>query len=219
MGLGDEFGDADAGEDEESAGELAGAEALADEEPGGEPGEDRFEGHDEGGVGGREDGLRPGLDGEGRSGGDDGRDGEGDDEAGGEVDGWVLDEGETGGHEESAEADLKDGERAEVDFWRCVAECEAVKSEADGAAEGEEVAEIDGGEIREEAGACGLRGEEEDSGEGEDCSEPGIPAAELAPGGRRNGIAEKSGTRTTTIPVMKADFEGVVRASPVVWNW
>jgi len=36
--------------------------------------------------------------------------------------------------------------------------------------------------------------------------------------GRRPGIAERRGTRTTTIPVMKADFDGVVRRSPAVWN-
>src|SRR5579862_374868 len=40
-----------------------------------------------------------------------------------------------------------------------------------------------------------------------------------APGGRSAGIEEKSGTSTTIRPVMNADFDGVVRARPVVWNW
>ncbi len=40
-----------------------------------------------------------------------------------------------------------------------------------------------------------------------------------APGGRSAGAMEKSGTRTTTRPVMKADFEGVVWTRPMVWNW
>ena len=35
---------------------------------------------------------------------------------------------------------------------------------------------------------------------------------------RRAGTMVKRGTKTTTSPVMKADFAGVVRASPAVWN-
>jgi hypothetical protein len=35
---------------------------------------------------------------------------------------------------------------------------------------------------------------------------------------RRAGTMVKSGTKTTTRPVMKADFAAEVRASPVVWN-
>ena len=35
---------------------------------------------------------------------------------------------------------------------------------------------------------------------------------------RRAGMTVNSGTKTTTIPVMKADLAGVVRASPAVWN-
>jgi hypothetical protein len=35
---------------------------------------------------------------------------------------------------------------------------------------------------------------------------------------RRAGTMVKRGTKTTTRPVMKADFAGVVRARPVVWN-
>jgi hypothetical protein len=36
---------------------------------------------------------------------------------------------------------------------------------------------------------------------------------------RRAGMMVKRGTKTTTRPVMKADFAGVVRARPAVWNW
>jgi hypothetical protein len=35
---------------------------------------------------------------------------------------------------------------------------------------------------------------------------------------RRAGTMVKSGTKTTTRPVIKADFAGVVRARPAVWN-
>jgi hypothetical protein len=37
-------------------------------------------------------------------------------------------------------------------------------------------------------------------------------------GERRAGMMVKRGTKTTTRPVMKADFAAVVRARPVVWN-
>src|SRR5262249_13072441 len=37
-----------------------------------------------------------------------------------------------------------------------------------------------------------------------------------APGGRSVGAMEKRGTSTTTRPVINADFEGVVRARPMV---
>jgi hypothetical protein len=37
-------------------------------------------------------------------------------------------------------------------------------------------------------------------------------------GERMAGIIVKRGTKTTTRPVMKADFAAVVRARPVVWN-
>src|SRR6266568_435741 len=40
-----------------------------------------------------------------------------------------------------------------------------------------------------------------------------------ASGARRRGMDENNGTSTTTSPVMNADLDGVVRASPVVWNW
>src|SRR5690348_13906829 len=40
----------------------------------------------------------------------------------------------------------------------------------------------------------------------------------LAPGGLSAGAIENNGTSTTTSPVMNADFEGVVRTSPIVWN-
>src|SRR5579862_2907048 len=39
-----------------------------------------------------------------------------------------------------------------------------------------------------------------------------------APGGRSAGTMDKSGTSTTTSPVMKADLDGVVRTRPMVWN-
>jgi hypothetical protein len=35
---------------------------------------------------------------------------------------------------------------------------------------------------------------------------------------RSAGMIVRRGTKTTTKPVMKADFAGVVRASPAVWN-
>ena len=36
--------------------------------------------------------------------------------------------------------------------------------------------------------------------------------------GSKGGKIVKSGTKTTTRPVMNADFAGVVRARPAVWN-
>jgi hypothetical protein len=36
------------------------------------------------------------------------------------------------------------------------------------------------------------------------------------PRGRRKGTAESIGTRTTTIPVINADLDGVVRRRPAV---
>ena len=38
------------------------------------------------------------------------------------------------------------------------------------------------------------------------------------PDGRRAGRTVNIGTKTTTRPVMRADFAAVVRARPVVWN-
>ena len=56
-GEGEQFGEGDAGEDEESAGGAAAAETFAIEEERGEPGEDRLEGEDERGVRGAPDWL------------------------------------------------------------------------------------------------------------------------------------------------------------------
>jgi len=41
----------------------------------------------------------------------------------------------------------------------------------------------------------------------------------FVPAGRTAGMSVKSGTKTTTRPVIRADLAAVVRASPVVWNW
>jgi hypothetical protein len=111
----EQFGEGDAGEDEESAGGGAAAEAFAIEEERGEPGEDRFEGEDERGVGGGEIFLGPRLDGEGRCGGEDGGEEQGDHDAGGRVEKrWVhpgmFEEGQAQAHEDGAESDLEDGE-------------------------------------------------------------------------------------------------------------
>lgn len=81
-GEGEQFGEGDAGEDEESAGGAAAAEAFAIEEERGEPGEDRLEGEDERGVRGGEIFLCPGLDGEGSGSGEDGGDEQGGHDAG-----------------------------------------------------------------------------------------------------------------------------------------
>ena len=65
---------------------------------------------------------------------------------------------------------------------RDVAESDAVEGECDGAAEGEDVADVDGGEVREEGSdvgggsSSGRRGEEQDANEGESGSEEGVPA-------------------------------------------
>ena len=138
----------------------------------------------------------------------------------------MFDEGKTDGHEERAESDLQDGEGLEGDARGDVAESDAVEGESDGAAEGEDVAEVDGGEIGKRGGQRRMkrrnwRGEVRKRMPTKASAAPrnAFQRGARAPGGRSAGTMEKSGTRTTTSPVMKADFEGVVRARPMVWNW
>ena len=149
-----------------------------------DPGEDRLEGEQERGVRGGQDRLGPALDGECGGGGECCGDHEGGDEASGEVDVGVLNERKADRHEECAEADLKNGERLEGNARRDMAEGDAVKRESDGAAEGEDVAEVNGGEIRkqgredcEDAARTGRRcSEKQDADEGESGAEKGVPA-------------------------------------------
>jgi len=60
-------------------------------------------------------------------------------------------------------------------------------------------------------------GEQENAGEGEEGSKVGVPAR-CVPAGRSAGMMRIRGTMTTTSPVIKADFDGVVRRRPAVWN-
>ena len=54
--------------------------------------------------------------------------------------------------------------------------------------------------------------EKQDADEGECGAEKGVPAGwRVRRAAEVRGSMEKSGTRTTTSPVMKADLEGVVR--------
>ena len=101
---------------------------------------------------GGQDRLRPALNGECSGGGEGGGDGESDDEARGPGDVGMLDEGQADGHEDGAEADLQERQRLEGDARRDVAEGDAMEGKADGAAEGEHVADIDGGEIGQQVG-------------------------------------------------------------------
>ena len=147
MRLRDELGEGDSGEDEDGAGCGDEAEAFSGDEEGCDPGKDWLEGEDERGVGGGQDGLCPALDGKRGGSGEYGGDKERDNEARREVDLRVLDERQADGHEECAESDLNDGEGPEGNAWRDVAEGDAVKGESDGAAEGKDVAKVQGGEV------------------------------------------------------------------------
>ena len=98
-------------------------------------------------------------------------------------------------------------------------EDEEVSGEGDGAAEGEEIPETD---AAEEIFQSWFRrsGKEERPEKARSSSDRGGPAwAGRALGERRAGMMVRSGTKTTTRPVMKADFAAVVRARPAVWNW
>ncbi len=110
------------------------------------------DGKQQGDVGGRQNRLRPALNGEGRGGGEGCGDGECNDEAERPDDVRTFDEGQAHGHEEGAKANLQQRQRLERDARRDVAECEAMEGKADGAAEGEHVAAVDGREIGQECG-------------------------------------------------------------------
>jgi len=172
---GDKFGERNAGQDEQGSGGAAAAETLAEDEERGDPGKNGLEGEDESGMGGGQVALGPGLHGEGYGGGEDGGDQQGKDKARRRVNPGMLEERHADGHEGGAEADLEEGELFKGKARREVGEGEDVQGESEGAAEGEQVAEIDGAE-REAGGG----GEEDDPEEGEERSAPGIP-------GRRRG--------------------------------
>ena len=133
--------------------------------------------------------------------------------------------GRLDGHEDGAEAHLKNGEWLEGNARRDMAQGDAVKCESDGAAEGEDVAEVHGREIGKHCGEwrCvrGALGEVRKRMPMNASAAPrnAFQRGARAPGGRSAGTMEKSGTRTTTSPVMNADLEGVVRTRPMVWNW
>ena len=86
VGLRNEFGEGDAGEDEDRSGGGPEAEALAHDKERRDPGKDGLEGEQERGVGGGQDGLGPALNGECGGGGEGGSDDQGGDEARREVD-------------------------------------------------------------------------------------------------------------------------------------
>jgi hypothetical protein len=194
-GHGEEFGEGDAGEDEQSAGSAAAAEAFAVEEEGSEPREDRLEGEDERGVRGGKILLCPRLDGEGGGGGEDGCDEEGDEDAGGGVKQgrahpWMLEQGQADGHEGGAEADLEDGELFEGNARGKTGESQDVEGESEGAGQGEEVAETDGAEVE---GGAGRGGEEDEAGKGDECSEPGVPFGDVGAADSKCGDGGKHG--------------------------
>jgi hypothetical protein len=178
-GHGDEFSEGDAGEDEESAGCAAAAEAFAEEKEGGEPGEDGFESEDESGVGGGKKLLGPRLDSEGGCSGEDSGDDQSDHEAGRPVDPGMFEQRHAGGHECGAEADLENRELFKGNARGEAGEGEDVEGESEGAAEGKEVAGADGAEVKGEAetgAGVGRGGEQDDAGEGDCGSEPGVPS-------------------------------------------
>jgi hypothetical protein len=187
-GHGEEFSQRDAGKDEQSTGCATAAEAFAEEEKRGEPGENGLEREDEGGMGSGEELLRPRLHGEGGGGGENGGDEQSDDDAGRPVDPGVLEERYGEGHEEGAEANLENGELFEGKAGREMGERQDVEGEAERAAEGEEVAEADGAEI--ESGA-GRGGQQNDAGEGDEGSGPGVPAGSV----RATGAKQRNGAK------------------------
>ena len=95
----------------------------------------------------------------------------------------MFDQAQAEGHEDGAPAHLEQRQRAEIETRRDVGQGEAVESEAHGAAEGEDVADVDGGEIGQQrrAGAGG-RGEEEDAEEGKRGAQEGVPARRAGAG-------------------------------------
>ena len=163
-----EFGGEDSEENEGGSAKSAFAEMLVEEDKGGEPGEDGFEGEDECGVGGWEVLLGPALDGEGGCGAENGSDGEGLDDAAGEVEVGVSAEWEGQEQDEGAEADLKSAEEAGPGVGSGAVEGEQVGGEGDSAGEGEGFSDAKAGE--DGCAGVGWRCEQDEAGEGEDCS-------------------------------------------------
>lgn len=149
VGLRNEFGDGNAYEDQNGSRGSSEAEALARQQERRDPCEYRFEREQERRVGGRQDGLGPALNGECCGGGECGSDEESGDKARRELNVRMFDERETDGHEERAKSDLQDRQGLKGDAWRDVAESDAVEGESNGAAESEDVSEVDGRDIRE----------------------------------------------------------------------
>lgn len=149
MRLRNEFGNGDADEDEDGSGGGAEAEPFAHDKEGRDPCKNRFESQQERGVGGGQDRLSPALDGECCGSGKCGGDEESGDKARREVDVRMFDEGETDGHKQRAKTDLQDGKWLKGNARRDMAESNAVEGKSDGAAESENVSEIDRRDIRQ----------------------------------------------------------------------
>ena len=187
---GNEFREGDAGEDEQSAGGAAPAKAFSENKERGNPGKDRFQRQDEGSVGRREELLRPGLHGKGDRGGQHGGNQQSREELGRPVNPGMFQQRGADGHKQGAEANLQDGELLEGKARGEVGQGEDVEGEADGAGEGEQVAEIHAAEG--EAGA-GRGGEEDDADEGDQRTAPGIPARGMSGARAQAGYGREQG--------------------------
>ena len=190
---GEEFGEADAGEDQQRPEGLAATESFMHENERTDPGEDWFGGKNERSVRGSEVLLRPALHRERRGGGEYGGDQQSDDQRGAYVDVRVLEDRQGDGHDDRAETDLQHCELFEVNFAGEVGEAEQMEGERECAAEREDIAEVDAGAGRGRmSGKESGSGEQGDSEERDDRSGVGIPAGTA-------GSRERAGQESLTV--------------------
>jgi hypothetical protein len=179
-GPGEEFAYEDTGENERGTESGAKAETLAHNDVGGCESEYGFEGKDERGVRWRCELLRPGLYGEGDDGGEYGGDDDGPDDTWRPDDGWSLEDRRGYDHQEGADDHLHEDDLRVGKALGGAADEDDVEGEADGAANGERVADVDAAQAEEFSVGADGDGEQVESDERADDSEDG-PAIDVAP--------------------------------------